>query len=363
MLPKDILHRAHGNQKSYAEALTQTAELLHGHEMYQRMAMFTALMQLGNNSRYGIPEDRPIVHIDIGSGTGHFLAELSHIYQERQKPHCIIGVEINEILARDSAQRLLSAECKVETHIHGEERVQKKGRRNWILRRNFPIHNKTIETMNVTPDNRILIIQDDARKHLGILMAVLQKLRSQGITHVDTISMGLPGVGGDIAMQDAPDLDRYRSSEHLTRENSGRLVDELTLRTADLAKELLGRGGLLILLQRARRGAYVANLYRQIMGKDISTDDADQIAARMLIGTFLLKEKATNFQPKAGAVLFPRLEEIENSSNLQYAVYNPLEPGRSKGNSEDFERDLFGLALILRQPVAESNPLPKPPKP
>ncbi len=337
-----LLKRSIASKKVYAQSFIKTAITYNEHEIYDRMSGFIEMAQKIQQERHDLPLKRPIIHIDIGCGTGHLLGKMADQYKERNRNFCLIGIEINEILARYSVEQLLSQGQTVSSHIHSREGVEFSDGRH-ILRRTFPFNEHSLQMVDVTSDQQIVIVQDDARNRLEILSRILSNLHRMNITHVDSISFGLPGLGADVAMQDSKDL--HLSNEILTRKECGKVVQALTARTAQMANEVLGVGGLLLCFMRLDNGKKLREMYRQITRKEFPVDAEEQLFAKMHLAQSVLGPDAKKFYSRVGAVLYPAFNEVEMKGNMQYSTYSMHEEKTGKPNLSG-DMDLYALGLV-----------------
>lgn len=342
MTESAIIIRAQNAKMAYASRFTQTAQHLAEHDVYKRMVEFTSIMQQTLAIRHNIPESRPIVHVDIGSGTGHFLGALSQFYTEQKRNHCLIGVEVNDLLANFSVARLQDAGHAVEEHIHGRDHIEVTGGQE-ILRRTYSPNNRTLDAMNVTPDKRIIILQDDARRNMSILFSVLQKLEKLGHSHVDSISYGLPGAASDIAIEDSAELSRGNNS--LALQYIPIAVTKLMENIQTLAAKILQKEGTMIFFQRIASGNDLYAFYKRLTGKEFPTDGDAQVAARIFLSFALYQLDPQKFRPLGGAVLVPELEKIEAETAIDYALYSPNSQRPLDVESKQSTRDLFGMGV------------------
>ena len=167
------------------------------------MGRFVAGSALMQQARNGHGNDEPLVHVDMGSGPAHLLGDMSQKLRESGRQSLLIGVEVNDIMARRSVERLRSEGHVVEEHILGKEKIVKERGKPILRAEYFPNPGK-IDSLNLTPDNRIVIVRDDARGKMDVLMAVLRKIRASGVRAPTSVSLTLPGVTSEIAMQDVP---------------------------------------------------------------------------------------------------------------------------------------------------------------
>lgn len=346
MLSKnDVLERASRSRNSYAARVEESAAHLAGHGIYEAMTEYTLLAHAAMQQRYDLPVDRPFVHIDIGSGSGRMLCELAQQCREASRRCLLIGVEVNDVLARSSVRRLRSEDLPVAEHVYGEESVEQKSRKRPILRRRYPVHEEAVEAMDLTADQQIVIVQDDARKELRALFAVLEKARAQGVGHVDQISWAFPGTSGDLAMQDSPDL--HLSHDELLQQESKKLVADVVAGTTRLAYSTLQKGGLLTLFQRLAKGALLESIYQEITGALFPADQRESLQARMFLAqAVVLGAQAQKFNPKMGAVIIPDLHIAEADTTLDYAGMVQNEGVVGSAAARAAERDLFALSLV-----------------
>lgn len=340
----DILDRAMRSKTSYAARVEESAEHLAGHGIYREMAEYTLLAHNLMESRYDVPAGRPFVQVDIGSGSGRMLGAIAERCREAGRKCLLIGVEVNDVLARASARRLREEGLPVMEHIYGEESVEQKSRKNPVLRRRYPVRERAVEGMDLSGDRQIVIVQDDARKDMKVLLAVLGKLRERGLSHVDQISWAFPGTSGDLALQDSPDV--HLSHDALLKRESPNMVRDIVGGAVRLAYGKLQKGGLLTLFQRLFTGKPLEEMYRGITGKPLPTEEGALLSARMLLAqAFILRDNAVKFNPKLGAVLHPNLQEAEAGTTLDYAGWSTGgDPSDTKSASQ--ARDLFALSLV-----------------
>lgn len=343
LTPKEVHEAAARSRENYAQHFITTAEHYNEHEVYDAMTLYTRLCHGAMQARHELPADRPIVHIDIGMGTGHLLEKLAAHFRETDRKHYLIGLEVNEILARHAVGRLRAAGNRVETHIRNEEKIEHVNRK-LVLRQRYPLDERTIDGMNLSADNSgIVVIQDDARRKLEILTRVLAKLQKNGISHVDSISFGMPGVSGALAMQDTPDL--HLPHDTILKRQAGTLVNELTARTCRLAQEVLGVGGSLILFQRMRSGDALRRIFEERMQMPWPQDNPDlQMFFRVELARALLGKNAPLFHTRSGAVLYENFHEVEHGTQMDFVSF--AGDGGTNAWHQVPTADLFGLSLV-----------------
>lgn len=286
--------------------------------------------------------NRPVVHIDVGSGTAHFLGKLSSIYTEANIPHYLIGVEVNDILAHSSANRLRAEGFCVEEHIAHSEEVESTGN-ELVLRRTYAVHEDLLRSLQCTADNRVAIVQDDIRKGAHVLFAVLRKLRSQGIEKADSISYSLPGTGTDLALEDS--TEHSLSNNALMISKAPGLINNITASTVQLAEDVLGPHGTLTFYQRMLRGESLKSSYKTITKKEFPIDEIEQVHARMFLSMFLtLQSKIYAFRPKCAHVLIPEFEAIEKGAPTTNVALNWALETADATKSEG--HDLFAISMV-----------------
>lgn len=340
--PKDLTERARRNAQVYADSFQQTAEIYDQHEVYESMAQFVLLVQQLMQRRYQLPQDRPMVHVDLGSGTGHLLEQLATACKAARKEFCLIGIDINDILLTHSAQRLRSQGHEVDVHLCAEERVQQQQGR-LVLRRSYGVNHARMKAMDLTPGERIVLLQQDIRREMPALNTVLETLRAADISHVDSVSFGMPGFGADMAIQDSPDL--HLSNEVLLKRETGRLMQELCAGALRTGKRILGLGGMFVTFQRMMRGAPLKEFYERTIGNPMPEQEQDQVAAKMFLAQIGLGKEAAAFHPRTGAVLLPQFEMIESQTPMRFAGYGGA-ARHTKQMQSIAECDLFALGLI-----------------
>jgi hypothetical protein len=340
-----LLRQAQRGEQNYAKAWITLSNYLAQEEVYHHMAQFSFSVRKALVERYCISEQRPIVHIDIGSGTGAFLATLSAYYTAAKIQHCLIGVEINDTLARYSVELLQKCDrFSVGAHIHRSTRESHaNGATN--LQYDYPLLADVMNNLEVTPGKRIIVLQDDARRDLQILFAVLEKLRKQGFSHVDAVSYGLWGSASDLFAQDRA------SKEHsapLVKAASS-VVQDTTKRTIELAEQVLPPHGSLQFYKRMFTDRKLEELYRRMTGKEFPTDENEGVIERVYLSMATAGVDFKKFDPHLGSVLITNFEEFEEEFNAEQDFCIEIVDTSTPENTEDPlgpSYDLFAMSVV-----------------
>lgn len=214
--------------------------------------------------------------------------------------------------------------------------------------------------MNLTPDERIVILQDDIRSGT-VLTALLQELNERhGISHVDSVSFSQPGLSGDavnngktvqeiLLFADNKDVREPIGAEYLHR-----LIDAVSQK----AKTLLGKGGAFTAVNRLSNNEKLHKVYKKMLGKDFPPDDDErgQMFARMLVASVLLGKSSIDFRPSMGSILYPNYQDVEGKTPIEYSTFSP----RGGNLGKDFGTyDLFALTSMRSDlhPMGESTRL------
>lgn len=194
------------------------------------------------------PPEETIAHVDLGTGPGNLpIAMAQRFLQSDRHDFLIVGVDVNPILAQHAAEHAHAVEgLNVSTHLQWK-RENVKGK----LKKIFYADEKSLDSVDLTPDGRIVIILDDMRWNAAkVLPAILERCSQQ--TPISTMSHTLTGAGGDMALE--------TSKKALTMDY-GMAVQELHRISKDTrmsvhkyAAHYLQEGGYLYMAQRALAG-------------------------------------------------------------------------------------------------------------
>lgn len=323
----DAFALADSNERHYADLFTRTSDILAEHEVYEQMGAYFAMSTVGLRKEYGVPADRPLVHIDIGSGAGYALQEMDKVLRDANEEagienanHLLIGIDINTYMCRKAVESLLQNGSTVVHHI-AYDRSFIETEAGPVLQRTFPVHHNTLESMNMTPDGRIMILQDDILKDDSVLSAVLSQLRRRyGISHVDSVSFAQPGlavenifVGKSLSEIAELDGNKERQASFLP----GYLAS-LTDTVTQKAKQLLGYGDSLVTVHRLINGEGLAAAYTSLSGLDFPQNEFEQSTAQLQVATLALGKDAFDFRPKLGAVLYPNYQDVQKLTPIEY---------------------------------------------
>lgn len=342
LLGRAMLERAQQSKEKYAASYEQSAAVYDENGLYDSMAMMVAMTQDRLRQRYDIPEDRPVVHVDIGCGTSHLLGKLAHYYQKLCQPYCLIGVDVNDILAHHSVKRLKSEGHAVEQHIHGEAKADRDGQ-HVVLRRWYPTNAETMAAMDVTPNNRIIILQEDARRRMRVLESVLGKLSDMGVKHIDAMSMGMPGFGTDLVLQHSQEF--LMSDKEICLSKTNSVMHDLQGNTLRMAKERLGLGGVFFAFQRTER-AKIREIFTRVTGKEFPTDPHHQIMPTLAMVQHSLGKEAADFHIRGGAIVYENFEKVEAKGSMKFASYAAGETTERSELGLPPDMDVVGIALV-----------------
>lgn len=360
MQPRDILDWADGIEQTYADEYIATSQILKEHNIYNQMGSYFALSTDSLKQEYAISPDRPLVHIDVGCGTGYALHEMDLALREANNGranHLLIGIDFNTHMCRHAVKTLLDEGHTVEQHIHQKKKIARKDNR-LKLEHEFPIHHAEIADMNLAPDGRIVILQDDIQRQNTVLNEILLELkRRYDIAHVDSMSFAQPGFAGDAASsgKSAAAIELFLASQKERESASGDFVRKITDATLARAQALLGFGGSFISVNRLINGDKLKELYAHITGSQrfpAEEDEQGQLRVRMTMGMATLGKSAHHFRLKMGAILQPDYHVIENQTPIEYSTYSPIQGaiGRPIKGLPDRGHDLFALT-VMRQDV------------
>jgi len=353
---------AEGNEKSYADDYIATTKILRESEVYKAMGSYFSVSTMGHRGRHGVQSDRPIVHIDVGCGVGDALGEMSKFLTEMPegKNHILIGVDVNQYMCRAAVERLMSDGHVVEEYVHQERRIRSK-KRKLIMDRSFPIFQQEIESMDLTPNGRIVILQDDIRKSSSVLSTILGELaKRHNVRHVDSISFAQPGLSGEAASAGKPieDIVQFRSSGKERGKATAAFIHDVSDAVTTRAKQLLGKGGTYATVNRLDNNDRLKEMFTKITGQEFPADDDDQgqTFARMVVASLATRKAGEYFRPSMGAVLYPNYQELERQTPIKYASFSPTSTSVNF-QYKDRSYDLFALSS-LRQDLhpLKSNP-------
>lgn len=348
----DAVQWADEHEREYADRFIETSDILKEHDVYGVMGGYFAMATAALRSEYEIPQNRPFVHIDIGCGTGYTLQEMDAALREmdrekgrEQSDHLLIGIDINRYMCRKAVTSLMEKGSSVVHHI-ASHRGFADGEKGQVFKHAFPIHHDALEKMDMTPDGRTMILQDDIFEDTSVLGAVLEQLRRRyQISHVDSISFAQPGLGGDTAMSDKniDEISILRESKIERNKATGTYLGNMIDRVSLKAKDLLGYGGSLLVAHRMINGEEFVKAHTFMTGEPFPEDEVHQNMAQINMAMLTLGKNGVHFRPKLGAVLYPNYQEVQSLTPIQYGG---LPVGGGKMGKDLKSYDLFGLAAL-----------------
>lgn len=343
----NILAWASGNERAYADEFIATANILNEHEVYEAMGMYLAMVTTGLRSQYRIATSRPIVHIDSGSGPGHTLIEMANKLDKLgHEKYVLIGVDNNTYMCRHAVNKVLALNRPVTHHICDTRNVVEIDGK-LTVQKTYPVHQTEIDSMDFSPNRRIVIIQDDIRS-AKVLDAILAQIKtSQGIDHVDGFSFAQPGFSGD-AVMGGHTLDLVKKARandsvrmQLAADYSNSVIDAIS----EKALQLLGHGGHYTIINRFVSGDGLRKLCRDFLQRDLPENETESLPTRLYLGMLALREYMHKFHPKMGSVLMPRYHELQAKTPIEYASFSPF-GGEAKKSTNDQEYDLLAVTTM-----------------
>lgn len=349
-LDRQLQDMANSGKESYAATFTQSAEHLNQEGLYDMMARFAVGSTIMQQERNGHDPDEPLVHVDMGSGPAHLLGEMSKKLRESGKQSLLIGVEVNDVMAKRSVERLRSEGHTVEEHIFGKERIVKEKGRPVLRAEYFPNPAK-IDALNLAPDNRIVIVRDDARGKMDVLMAILRKVRASGVRAPTSVSLTLPGVTSEIVMQDIP----YAGQSHnqLLAARGGEVANAMMRNVINFTRNEMDATGIFLTVQRANIQK-MYDLYEELSGQSIPEDEQ---ARSMIAASFMLHNLAPDlfdhFKIRMLSVLVDDLNALEAGTTIDYSEFSGKSTRLEQAPRSSEPRQLIGIGVVpINEPPA-----------
>ena len=188
-------------QTVYATQMLEYASALEQAGVYDAMAQFVCHNISVCQEDNPLAANQRVVHLDCGSGGGHMAKEVIMQLQEKGEKFCIVLVEINSDLARNSVERLSALGLPVYSHTHADWHTEFRR-----PTRSLEVKQSSIDLIDESQDQLVIVVQDDLRSDLKILNAVLQKIAQSDLTPLHTLSFALPGGAYDLSVQETDRL-------------------------------------------------------------------------------------------------------------------------------------------------------------
>lgn len=350
-LDRRLQDMASSGKESYATTFTESAEHLNQEGLYDLMGRFAVGSALMQQARNGHGHDEPLVHVDMGSGPAHLLGEMSKKLRENGSKSLLIGVEVNDLMAKRSVERLRLEGHVVEEHILGKEKIVKEKGRPVLRAEYFPNPGK-IDALNLTPDNRIIIVRDDARGKMDVLMAILRKIRASGVRAPTSVSLTLPGVTSEIVMQDIP----YAGQSHnqLLEARGGEVANAMMRNVINFTRNEMDSTGIFFTVQRANTQR-LYDLYEELSGQPIPEDEqARSIIAASFMLRNLTPDLLDHFKIRMLSVLVDDLNALEAGTTIDYSEFSGTSTRLEQAPRSTEPRQLIGIGVV---PINEPQPV------